>query len=83
MQMYKSMTAPEKDAEGNRIPLGSSLSRRFRRDERPSLSPRGGAAVRMRLLASSDIGQCCCACACVMAAAQCKRHVLQTPSANS
>lgn len=48
MQMYKSVTAPEKDAEGNRIPIASSLSRRFRRDERPSLSPRSDGAASVR-----------------------------------
>ena len=44
LQVYKSMTAPEKDEEGNRIPIASSLSRRFRRDERPS--PGRASAVR-------------------------------------
>ena len=37
LQMYKTVTAPEKDAEGNRIPISRSLSRRMRAGERPSM----------------------------------------------
>jgi hypothetical protein len=42
-KVYKSVTAPEKDAEGKRIPISSSLSRRFRGSDRPSLA--GGAST--------------------------------------
>ena len=61
MQVYKSFTAPERDATGARIPLASSLSRRFKKEDRVPLTPRSAAAELVRpVLQHTDTVGCTC-----------------------